>query len=76
MRILIPAPHENANVHQMSDEVRRALDVLNAAYVKNDGGGTIESDGVVTGVVMLRSEDDAAKALEVLAQAGIKASIG
>ena len=75
MRILIHLSEETADVHRMSDEVRKVLDVLNAAYIKTDGGGTIESYGIVTGVVVLRSADDAGKALEVLARAGIKASI-
>ena len=76
MRILIQPPHETADVSVASDEVRRALDALRTARINTDGGGTIESEGVVTGVVTIRSDEDAAKALEVLAQAGINASIG
>ncbi len=74
MRILIePDPGTEFNV---SNEVRRALDVLHAAYILTDGGGTLQSGDQVTGVIMLRFDQDASKALEALARAGIKASIG
>ena len=73
MRILIePDPATDPNA---GNEVRRALDVLHAAYILTDGGGTLQSGDRVTGVIMLRSDPDAARALEVLARAGIKASI-
>jgi hypothetical protein len=50
------------------------LEVLNAAYIHNDGGGTVASDGVVTGIIMFRSEGDLSRALAMLERAGIKAS--
>ena len=75
MRILIQPPEDNVGAHHVGDEVRKALEVLNAAYIKTEGGGTLAGDGVVTGVVMLRSEADASRALAVLDKAGIKASI-
>lgn len=52
------------------------MEILEAAHIKTQGGGTIESDGTVTGVLVLRFEDDSTKAIEVLARAGIKASTG
>ncbi len=74
MRILIePDPGIQLNV---GNEVRRALEVLHAAYILTDGGGTLQSGDRVTGVIMLRSDHDGPRALEVLARAGIKASIG
>jgi hypothetical protein len=76
MRILIQPPEANSGAHHVGDEVRRALDVLNRAFIKTDGGGTVSSDGGVTGVLVLSSEGDASRALERLAQAGIKASAG
>ena len=75
MRILIQPPEDAAGGHHVGDEVRKALEVLNAAYIKTEGGGTLASEGAVTGVIVLRSEDDASKALAVLVEAGIKASI-
>jgi hypothetical protein len=75
MRILIQPPEDTAGGRHVGDEVRKALEALNAAYIQTEGGGTLASDGAVTGVIMLRSEDDASKALAVLAQAGINASI-
>jgi hypothetical protein len=76
MRIMLQPAWGPAEVHLASDEVRRALEVLSAAHIKTDGGGTIESDGVVTGVIVLRFEGDAPQALELLARAGITAAIG
>ena len=70
MRILIE-PDPGAQVN-LSDEVRRALDVLHVAYIMTDGGGTLRSGDQVTGVIMLRFPQDTAKALAVLARAGIK----
>ena len=76
MRILIqPANHASGSRHA-GEEVSKALEVLNAAYIKTEGGGTVTSDGIVTGVVVVSSDDDGLKALETLATAGIKASIG
>ena len=66
MRIVLQPAWGPAEVHLASDEVRKALEALSAAYVKTDGGGTIESDGVVTGVIVLRFEGDATEALEIL----------
>jgi hypothetical protein len=74
MRILIQPPDDTSGAYHVGDEVRRALEVLNAAYIKNEGGGTVASDGVVSGIIMLRSEEDLSKALVVLVRAGIKAS--
>jgi hypothetical protein len=74
MRILIEPPDDTSGAYHVGDEVRRALEVLNAAYIHHEGGGTIASDGVVTGVIMLRCEDDLSKALARLHRAGIKAS--
>ena len=76
MRILIEPPHVIADVQRASDEVRRAMEVLDAAHIKTQGGGTIESDSVVTAVLVLRFDDDAVKAVEALARAGIEARIG
>jgi hypothetical protein len=76
MRILIQPPRPTAEVHLVIDQVRRALDVLDAASIKTEGGGTIESDGIVTGVIVVKLDEDVAKAIAVLAQAGITASIG
>jgi hypothetical protein len=76
MRILIEPPQAGADVHLASEEVRKALVVLAAAYIKTDGGGTIESDQRVTGVIVIKSDEDAPKAIEVLTQMGIKAAIG
>jgi hypothetical protein len=76
MRILIQPAHPAADIAQASDEIHRALEVLEAAHIKTQGGGTIESDGSVTGVLVLRFDDDAAKAIEALARGGIKATIG
>ncbi len=76
MRILIQPPHAADDIARASDEVHRALEVLEAAHIKTQGGGTIESEGSVTGVVVLRFDDDTEKAIEALAEAGIKAIIG
>ena len=76
MRILIEPPHAIAEVQRASDEVRKALEVLEAAHIKTQGGGTIESDSIVTGVLVLRTDDDADQAVEALARAGITARIG
>lgn len=75
MRILIQPPHAADDIARASDEVHRALEV-EAAHIKTQGGGTIESEGSVTGVVVLRFDDDTEKAIEALAEAGIKAIIG
>jgi hypothetical protein len=74
MRILIEPPDDSSGAYHVGDEVRRALEVLNAAYIHHEGGGTVSSDGVVTGIIMLRSEGDLSKALATLQRAGIKAS--
>jgi hypothetical protein len=76
MRILIQPPDHNAEARHVGDEVRKALEILHGALIKTEGGGTVASDGTVTGVIMVNSDDDAPKALDALAQAGIKASIG
>jgi hypothetical protein len=76
MRILIQPAPATGDVHSVSDEVRRALDVLDAAFIRTEGGGTIESDGIVTGVIVIKLDEDVTKALAVLRQAGITASIG
>ena len=76
MRILIRQPQTVADVCLASAEVRKALQVLEGVQVKTDGGGTIESDGCVTGVVVIKLDSEVTKALEALAQAGIKASMG
>jgi hypothetical protein len=76
MRILIQPPHETTDLHVVSDEVRKALDVLSSVHIRTDAGGTIESDdGAVVGVLVLRSDDDAARALAALAHAGIIAMV-
>ncbi len=76
MRILIEPPNDTAGARHAGDEVRKALETLQAAFIKTEGGGTVSSEGAVTGVVVVSSDDDAPKALDALAQAGIKASIG
>lgn len=73
MRILIE-PDADAGVN-VGNEVRRSLEVLHAALILTDGGGTLHSGDKVTGVIMLRSDQDASKALEALARAGIKGTI-
>jgi len=76
MRILLQPADPNAAAHLVGDEVRRAFDVLQAAYIKTEGGGTMTSSDGVVGVLVLTSEADAPHAIAVLADAGIKASIG
>ncbi len=76
MRILIQPPEADGGAHHVGDEVRRALEILARAAVKTDGGGTVSSDQGVTGVLVLSSDGDASRALQTLAQAGIKASAG
>jgi hypothetical protein len=75
MRILIHLSNDTEGPINPSDEVRGALEVLRAAYIKTEGGATVESNGVVSGVVMNRNDSDLAKALAILGQSGIKASI-
>ncbi len=76
MRILIQPPRATDDTTRASDGVHKALEVLDAAHIKTQGGGTVESDGSVTGVLILRFDDDSVKAIEALARAGIKAKIG
>ena len=76
MRILIQPPDQASGARHAGEEVSKALEVLSAAYIKTEGGGTVSSDGTVTGVVVVSSDDDGPKALEALARAGIRASIG
>jgi hypothetical protein len=75
MRILIEPPDHIAGAPHAGDEVRKALEILQAAYIKTEGG-TITSDGTVTGVIVVSSDDDGSDALEALGKAGIRASIG
>lgn len=75
MRILIESP-DHSEARHAGDEVRKALETLQAAFIKTEGRGTVSSDGAVTGVVVVSSDDDAPQALEALEKAGIKASIG
>jgi len=76
MRIMIQPPDHTSGARHAGEEVSKALEVLNDAFIKTEGGGTMTGDGIVTGVVVLGSDDDAAKALDALGKAGIKASIG
>jgi hypothetical protein len=76
MRILIEQSDHTAGGLHTGDEVRKALEILQASFIKTEGGGTVSSDGAVTGVIVVSSDGDAPKALDALAQAGIKASIG
>jgi hypothetical protein len=76
MRILIQPPDPNAEAHLFGDEVRRALDVLSRAYVKTEGGGTVTGIDGITGIIMLTNAADRSNAIAILAEAGIRASIG
>jgi hypothetical protein len=76
MRILIQPPNHASGARHVGDEVSTALEVLNAAYIKTEGGGTVTGDGAVMGVVVVSADDDGPRALEELAKVGIKASIG
>lgn len=76
MRILIRQPQAVADVCLASAEVRKALEVLEAVHIATEGGGTIESVACVMGVVVIKLDSEVTKALETLAQAGIKASTG
>ncbi|HLI82147.1 MAG TPA: hypothetical protein VKV03_19300 [Candidatus Binataceae bacterium] len=76
MRILIQPPDDTAGAHHAGDEVRKALETLQAAFIRTEGGGTVSSDGAVTGVIVVSSDNDAPKALDALGKAGIRASIG
>jgi len=75
MRILLQPSNLNGARHA-GDVVRDALEILQAAFIRTDGGGTVSSNGMTTGVVVISSDDNVPKALAALAKAGIRASIG
>ena len=73
MRIVIrPSTAENQNL--ISDDITKALDVLRAATIQTDGGGTVGQNGDAYGVILLSHEADIPRAIEALAQVGISAS--
>jgi hypothetical protein len=76
MRILIQPPDHTSGAHHAADEVSKALEVLQSAFIRTEGGGTVTSNGTVTGVLVVSSNDDGPKAVDALAKAGIRASIG
>ena len=76
MRILIHPSDLTAEAHQVSDEVRRALNILSDALIRTEGGGTISGADGVAGVVMLTADREVDQAIGVLAEAGIRASRG
>jgi len=82
MRILIQPPDHVSGARRVDEEVSKALEVLRDAFIKTEGGGTVSAgsivagDGAVTGVIVISSRDDASKALDALAKAGIRAALG
>ena len=73
MRIVIrPSTVENRSL--ISDDISKALDVLRAATIQTDGGGTVGQNGDAYGVILLSHEADIPRAIDALAQAGIDAS--
>ncbi len=75
MRIIIQPPNNSSEgFAALSREIRKAIEVLRAAYIPTEGGGTVGTDGNAFGALILRYDDDAPRAIAALTDAGIRAS--
>ena len=74
MRIVIRLSiEENRNL--TSDDITKALEVLRAAGLRPEGGGTVVGLGSdAYGVLILGREEDTPEAIAALTRAGIQAS--
>jgi hypothetical protein len=67
-------PAEGASQSALNVEIQRAMKTLRAANISLNGGGIVTRDETSVGVILLREQADHQRALEVLTEAGIKAS--
>lgn len=75
MRIIIqPRDNSAESFVDLSHQIRKAIDILRAAYISTEGGGTVGTNGDAFGALILRYDADASKAIAALTKAGIKAS--